>query len=92
MCYQTINFPAAGTYTIGVQGSYATVTGQGGAPVTLYFNTTNGIGGTAVGSFTPTSNSWQPYSMSFAVSAAGTYQISFQGFTTAPTTLSASRT
>jgi fibronectin-binding autotransporter adhesin len=82
MCYQTLNFPAAGTYTIGVQGSYATVTGQGGAPVSLYFNTSNGTGGVLEGSFTPTSNSWNPYSISFPVSAAGNYQVSFQGFTT----------
>ena len=88
--YQTLSFPRPGTYTATVKSCYSAAGGQGGQAVTLWFNTSNGAGGTNAGSFTPASNSvWNTYSLSFDVPAAGNYEVCFQMNGTANNSISA---
>ena len=82
-----MNFPTAGTYSINFYAAYSTAGNPGNEPLNLYFGG-NDIGGTLntgvfEGSITPASSSqWNPYSISFYVPVAGSYQIAFQNSVT----------
>ena len=78
MAYQTISFPNAGAYTINLKACYSDVAHKTGFPISVYFGTSGGTGGTSVGSFTPASKAWNIYSVSFNVPAAGSYEIAFK--------------
>ena len=84
MAYETMNFPAAGTYTISFEACYNTAGYASPAPMYLYFGggVSNGSStGTLEGSITPASKTaWTPYSISFNVATAGNYQVCFQGY------------
>ena len=80
--WETMNFPAAGTYSINFYAAYSTAGNGGNEPMNLYFGgAANGgpMNGVLEGSVTPASNfSWTPYSISFYVPVPGSYQVAFQ--------------
>ena len=79
---QSITFSAAGTYTIGFQAAYryAHLGMNFGGADPFQVELTQGGTTISLGAFTPTSYlTYQSYLVSFNVSAAGTYTITFAG-------------